>query len=280
MSCKLPYPRDKFRYDFFVKESNQHQAKMELRTYLWLVNKYTKVGDTILDPMSGVGTVHLANIYGRRTVAIELMPDFVDLQTKNIWEMRNIPTRGLYTDRFKDIIHLPNDASPHPIILLGDCRSRLPLGKPVDAVIFSPPYGDLWAQSKGPKSKVEEEKNYNVGYGISQANVGNYKTYPHYLTAMEIIYRKCLESLKPGGVLVTVVKDYIRNAKRIYCSKDNLKACLNAGFVFEDWHLRDASMTSSPFSEKAKAQRIAAGKHTKELEVDREDIIVVRKPWK
>ena len=84
MSCKLPYPRDKFRYDFFVKESNQHQAKMELRTYLWLVNKYTEARDTILDPMSGVGTIHLANLYGRETVGVELMPDFVELQKRNI----------------------------------------------------------------------------------------------------------------------------------------------------------------------------------------------------
>ena len=163
-------------------------------------------------------------------------------------------------------------------VISGDCRANLPLDYLVDAVIFSPPYGDLWAQSKTPQSKVEKEKNYNVGYGVSAANVGNYKTYPHYLTAMEIIYRKCLESLKPGGILVTVVKDYVRNAKRIYCSKDNLKACLNAGFVFEDWHLRDASMTSSPFSVKARENRIKAGKHKPELDVDREDIIVVRKP--
>ena len=276
MSCTLPYPRDKFRYDFFVKESNQHQAKMELRTYLWLVNKYTEVEDTILDPMSGVGTIHLANIYGRHTVGVELMPNFVELQEKNIEFRRNIPF-SKFDERFEDVIGKHKIPGKYKIIQ-GDCRANLPPDYLVDAVIFSPPYGDLWAQSKTPQSKVEKEKNYNVGYGVSAANVGNYKTYPHYLTAMEIIYRKCLESLKPGGILVTVVKDYVRNAKRIYCSKDNLKACLNAGFIFEDWHLRDASMTSSPFSVKARENRIKAGKHKPELDVDREDILVVRKP--
>ena len=258
---------------------------MELRTYLWCVMKYTKTGDTILDPMSGVGTVHLATMLSRNSIGIELMPNFVDLQLQNISKFQ-------HTDAHQSLSDIINEITPFGVqagwelfpgigsyrILQGDCRRHLPLDKPVDAVIFSPPYGDLWTQSKGEKSKVELEKNYNVGYGLSDANVGNYKVYPQYLKAMEIIYGKCFDSLKPGGILVTVVKDYIKSARRVYCSADNLKVCCKVGFVPYEWHLRDTSVQNNPFSAGNRAKRIAAGKHNKELDIMAEDIIVVRRP--
>ncbi len=294
MSCVLDYPRDLLRYQYFVKDSNQHQAKMELRTYKWIVEKYTKPGDTILDPMSGVGTVHFANFMGRHSVAIELVPDFVELQRRNIGNMRELWTEGMFYDQFEswDIEYTPKNfytGLGTSTILEGDCRRFLPLQPPdiapigtkpplVDAVIFSPPYGSLWAFSTSNReSKIAKEKNYVVGYDDSDANVGNYPNYIHYLTAMKIIYGKCYETLRSGGVLVTVVKDYIHQGKRLLCSKDNLRLCLEVGFTPEDWHFRAAGQTTSPYAMANRAKRIAAGKHREELDIKYEDIIVMRK---
>lgn len=290
MSCILDYPRDLLRYHYFVKDSNTHQAKMELRTFKWIVEKYTKPGDTILDPMSGVGTVHFATFMGRHTVAIELVPDFVELQHRNIVNMNDLWYEGQFYEEFNSWDYKPERPS-EPLILEGDCRRHLPLADvgtihngiitdygPIDAVIFSPPYGNLWAFSASNReSKVAQEKNYVVGYDDSVANVGNYPNYIHYLTAMKIIYGKCYETLKPGGVLVTVVKDYIHQGRRLLCSKDNLRLCLEVGFTPEDWHFRAAGQTTSPFATANKAKRIAAGKHREELDIKFEDIIVVRK---
>jgi len=273
MTCTLDWARDSLRYKFFVRESNQHQAKMELRTYMWLVGKYTKEGDTILDPMSGTGTVHLANYAGRRTVGVEIMPEFVELQEKNILFMEDVfnNKKNLY----KQFGIEPTLPKRH-IILPGDCRRVLPLDYEVDAVIFSPPYGSLWKQSKAPQSQVNAEKNYNVGYGESDANIGNYNVYPKYLQAMRIVYEKCYQSLKPGGILVTVVKDYVTGGRRVPCSRDNLLQCVKAGFTFEDWHFRTTKI-ASPFSVKARKQREAKGNKRIDLNIGYEDIIVVKK---
>lgn len=281
MGETLPYPRDAYRYKLFVKDSNQHQAKMEIRTYIWLMNRYTNPGDTILDPMSGVGTVHLARWAQRNTIGIELMPNFVALQEQNLLEIAKAHGQG--KELFHEIGIKPEELEPevmgHPTILEGDCRALLPLETPADAVIFSPPYGTLWNSAKGDQTrKVMVEKNYNVGYGDSQANVGEYGTYPHYLIAMEIIYQKCFDSLKPGAPLVTVVKDYIQNKRRVYCSRDNLRLCLKVGFEFEDWHIRDASQTTNPFSVRHKEARARAGRDHAELDINREDLLVVRRP--
>lgn len=288
MSCMLDYPRDDLRYKYFIKESSEHQAKMELRTFQWLVRRLTKPGDTILDPMSGVGTVHFANFMGRHTVAVELVPRFVELQRKNVEYMTRLWSgQRLWPDMTG--FYIPDmewDTKLRPgqdqigvaHILEGDCRRWLPYSSPVDAVIFSPPYGSLWSfSSKERANKVNVEKNYVVGYDDSEANVGNLQNYTNYLTAMRIIYRKCWESLKVGGYLATVVKDYIDKGQRVLCSRDNLRCCVEAGFTFHEWHFRRADIQNNPYSARNKANRIAAGKHTADLDIGREDIIVVRK---
>ena len=101
----LDYQRDTLRYKYFVGESKEHQAKLELRTYEWLVEKYTEPGDIILDPMSGIGTVHFAASMGRSTIGIELSPRFAEIQRMNI-EMIRL-TAGIHADT---------------LVLEGDCR--------------------------------------------------------------------------------------------------------------------------------------------------------------
>jgi len=275
----LPYPRDALRYKYFVRESNQHQAKMELRTFKRLVEMFTKPGDTILDPMSGVGTVHFAKYMGRNSIAVEIVPGFVELQRMNLESLEKVFQTGNFFRDFDSFGWDSTDNTGTHTILEGDNRRFLPLDNPVEAVIFSPPYGSLWSFSaKGRESKVSQEKNYVVGYDDNPQNIGNMKNYRQYLTAMKIVYQKCLQSLVPGGILVTVVKDYIQGGKRIPCSTDNLRMCIQAGLIPYMWLYRDASQTSSPFQVKARKERIEAGKHNPELDILLEDILVFKTP--
>ena len=254
MSCTLPYPRDNLRYKYFTKESNQHQAKMELRTFLWAVDKYTRIGQTILDPMAGTGTVHIAEMLGRFTTSIEVVPEFQALIEANWQHLLGIEftKESLQTDfpfLTDEAIAQAFDFSGNmiPKFLKGDSRRLLPVSPLVDAVIFSPPYGNLWA-AKSKTSKIEEEKNYRVGYNEHVQNIGNAKNYMSYLVSMKLIYKGCFESLKPGGIIVSVVKDYIQKGDRVLCSRDNLRVMMEVGFLPEDWHYRDASTTNNPFS--------------------------------
>ena len=276
----LEWPRDNLRYKYFVKDSSEHQAKMELRTYKWAVTNYTEPGDLILDPMSGVGTVHFANFMGRESVGVEIVPRFAELQEINRDFMMDLfHKEEFYRDDMGEWDFKPDNPSDHSI-LLGDCRRHLPLSdRFADACIFSPPYGGLWAfNSKTRSSKVMEEKNYRVGYDDNLANVGNLANYTAYLAAMKTIYERCFASLKSGAPLVSVVKDYIQNGRRVPCSKDNLRLCIQAGFLPEAWHFRDASQQNNPFIAGNRKKRIAAGKHKPELDINAEDVLVVRKP--
>jgi modification methylase len=257
----LDFPRDNLRYQYFARESNQHQAKLEIRTFEWLVEEYTKIGEEILDPMSGIGTVHWAATMGRSTIAIEISPEFAEIQRTNIKKLDE--TRGIN--------------GPH-LILEGDCRRFLPMtpGGIRRSIIFSPPYGDLWKKSAGPKSKFMEEKHINIGYDLQDANVGNITNYPVYLIAMKEIYRLCNQSLRIGELLIIVTKDYVKGGERVHITKDNIMVCHQVGFLTVDWHQRYTD--PKLFQIKARENRVAKGLIYKpELDIDFEDLVVLEK---
>ena len=270
----LDYQRDTLRYKYFVEESKEHQAKLEIRTYQWLVEKYTEPGDVILDPMSGIGTVHVAASMGRSTIGIELSPRFVEIQRMNIERLRE--TVGIHADT---------------LVLEGDCRRYLPWPLPglepsimgdfptVDCIIFSPPYADI--EKSGTTTGFvdpttgEKIKAGGFGYSDQQANVGNITIYPLYLNAMRNIYRICNRSLKVGQYLISVCKDKVERNERVYISKDNVRMGIETGFTLEDWHIRNAGKsirTAVP-----KKRRVEKGIDRPELEILNEDLLILRK---
>lgn len=75
---ELTFPNDvKFRKKRFTPECFAHPAKMSCLMLLWIVGKYTKPGEVILDPMAGIGTTMLASSLGRDVVLVELEEKFV-----------------------------------------------------------------------------------------------------------------------------------------------------------------------------------------------------------
>ena len=62
----------KHRKDWFTGVSFSHPAKMSLPLQLWIIENYTRAGETILDPMAGSGTILVACSLGRNVIAVEL----------------------------------------------------------------------------------------------------------------------------------------------------------------------------------------------------------------
>jgi DNA modification methylase len=262
----LDFPRDTERFKYFHRDSAEHPAKLELRTLRWLIERYSKPGETVMDPMSGIGSVHIGATMGRNTVGCELSPRFAEIQRLNIEKLQT--EQGF-----------PNDSTA--TLLEGDCRRNLPLTYPVDAVIFSPPYGSVQkaGTTTGFKDQATGEKVWGQDFGYSEqdANVGNIANYPLYLLAMREIYRLCHDSLRSGGIMVSVVKDYILKRERIYCSKDNARMAVEVGFQLVDWHLRNAPINPLTQGSHIK-RRVAAGTDRQELHIEVEDLLVLQKP--
>lgn len=306
---------------FFVKESVRHPAKMNLLLLRFLLETYTKEGETVVDPMAGIGsTIVLASLLGRNGVAVELEPKFCDMIRGNIektskeaWfrpkgrmaciqgdsrefskllaESEAIISSPPYGNRLADVAIKDMDpqrmgyrqaisivtSPPYEGSLSGDkdgpgaTSINNPSGfkassdpgytlettwternKP-EAVVTSPPFGP--SQKGGGIYKkgyvgVRRGKVYldpglpeRQGHPLSDdpdnidnmpyVNIGNMKG-GDYLSAMQRVYEECFKVLKPGGIMVLVVRNFVRNFKLIRLDQDTIQICEAAGFKLKE----------------------------------------------
>ena len=117
--------------------------------------------------------------------------------------------------------------------------SELPYGE-VDSIITSPPYtsGGHHADQTGTwggqaQSLTQEQANY----GQSDGQIGNLKE-TSYLEAMYQVYFQCFKVLKDGGLMILVVKNFLRQGKEIPLDADTISLCEKCGFTLIERHHR------------------------------------------
>jgi len=147
---------------FFHSESVMHPAKANLNMLRWIIERYTKEGDVVLDPMAGTGSTGIIACYlNRKAILIDLEQKFVDMMTKNI-------------ERFKKACRFWKVKRPTPVAMQGDSRQLSNILCKVDSIIFSPPYEKTVTQGKGilrrESSFGGQSKN---GYSRDEDNIGN-----------------------------------------------------------------------------------------------------------
>ncbi len=106
----------------------------------------------------------------------------------------------------------------------------------VDAVITSPPYeGSMDGGSRHTKGGIPQRdlkmKRLGSYDTTNTANIGNLYS-DSYMAAMLQVYRECHRVLKPHGLMVLVLKNFIRDRKIVRLDEDTLKLCEKAGFSF------------------------------------------------
>jgi len=144
----------KERKQWFTAESFAHPAKMSLPLELWLIEKYTKPGDVILDPMAGIGTILVGATLGRNIICVELEDKFCKIMEANLGKiMQKGPQMGCKMGRVG--------------IIQGDARNLE--GLLVDKIITSPHYGIPATSQESSKNEIESR----IARGIKGAVVKN-----------------------------------------------------------------------------------------------------------
>ena len=133
----------KHRDKYFSAGSFAHPAKMMLPLQRWLIEKYSKPGDVILDPMAGQGTLLISCTMGRHVIMVELESKFVQMQNDNWTKIQTLGPEMGYS-------------MGTATILQGDAR-KLP-GVLADVVITSPPYADTAARDRSKEASYDREK--------------------------------------------------------------------------------------------------------------------------
>ncbi len=132
----LPKVSSKKAHEFaYCPESFEHPAKMDVVLCRKVLKEYTKPGDMVLDPMTGIGTTLVeAALMGRDAIGVELESRFVKATKRNIGllkKRRTLKRKG------------------KAVVIKGDSRklSKI-LREKADVAVFSPPFADKTIQKK------------------------------------------------------------------------------------------------------------------------------------
>lgn len=109
--------------------------------------------------------------------------------------------------------------------------ASLPAGR-LDGAVTSPPFEDRNACSD-PKYRSNRKNGGGTihhEYGNAEGQIGN-DSKETYWEAMRAVYGSCFLAIKPGGVLVVVVKDYVAKKQRVCLCDDTCRLLEFCGFV-------------------------------------------------
>jgi 16S rRNA G966 N2-methylase RsmD len=237
-----------YRKSLFPEEAGEHIARANVYLVEEIIKYVSEPGDTLLDIMAGSGTIMVGALTGRRVICIEIEKDYQDTIVKGIDKLDSIKpgVRNLIT------------------LIPGDANVILPIPG-INHIIFSPPYAQIMKMSK-PTGIQAEMYSKGATYQRTEGNVGKLNTFL-YNQKMERIYKKCFDSLVPGGTMTVIIKDYIQDQKRVYISDWVMQSCSNIGFQLKDWFKWDAPGTFFHNFREARGENI----------VTEEEIIILEK---
>jgi len=181
-----------------------HPAVFPIEIPYRLIRMFSFVGETVLDPFSGMATSGKAAIKTDRIYqGFETNKDFYDESLKRLSEFYKV--EGID----KPVFDIQNSSS---------CNMSFVEDNSVGIVVTSPPY---WNKAD---------------YGEFEGNIGNYDFYDDFLDEMSKVFRECYRVLMPGRKMCVVTANVNQNTKEyglltIPIASDMTKALQKTGFV-------------------------------------------------
>jgi len=214
----LTFARDHHlrRHLGFAEATFEHKAKLNLNWLAWLLNEHTDPGSVVLDPMAGTGSILLAALNQHPTLAGDVEGYWSRLLNRNALRIRrrHLIVAPILTARW-DAARLPfPDAS-------------------LDAIVTSPPYFDLFSNWNRKQANYLDGRHVGpngLSYGDHARQIGNLHVYEDYLRAMRIVYLECRRILRPGGKLLLILGNKIREKRVVPVTEDTRALVVANGF--------------------------------------------------
>jgi len=248
----IKFPADsEYRKRMFPPEVNTHPAKANVYLVQSIIEYVSEEGQVLIDIMAGTGTLMVGALIGREVICVEISEMFHALQVAAVDKLENIAP-GI---------------SEHIVLINMPCQQYLPIPNLADHIIFSPQYATIM------HTKGTDKWNVDTGYAFAEYSKSplNLGTMTDFIWGyeMELIYKKCYDTLKPNGSMTLIVKDHIEKGHRVQLVQKAIDASVSAGFSHNpDEHFKWAA-PGMPYT----AARRAKGIET----VDDESIVVLRK---
>lgn len=177
----------------------EHPAPFSFQDVGRLINFFTKEGQHVLDPFSGVAsTLKACALLGRNGCGIELVTRYCDLSKKR-----------LKTEIPKDILKQTEQK-----IINGNALKKITHfeDNSFDFIVTSPPY---WNILNKVDHKVKQERIRNgldIKYSNNQQGIENIESYPDFLEVLSRFFEDCSRILKPKKYLCIIVSDFRHRA--------------------------------------------------------------------
>jgi len=215
---------------YFCTESIMHPARANLFLLYYLIRRYTKEGETVLDCMAGTySTCIIASLLGRPSIGAEYEQKFYE------WGLKN-----------RELLEKSGDGKAPIVVIKGDSRflSEILQAK-CDIALFSPPY----ASEQCISTERDQTEYFRMVGGIGHTkhirkylyqkdeNIANL---PYgakggtYLQAMQKIYQECFKVLRLGGLMVLIVRPFIRSRQVVDLPYHTWLLCKQAGFKLKE----------------------------------------------
>jgi DNA modification methylase len=184
-----------------------HPAKFPEELAMDFIQFFTKIGQTVLDPMLGTGSTLLAcAATGRNGIGIELQEKYASIALQRV--------KVLSEQKKFDTGH--NGLRVNLRVILGDARDIQEIvSGSVDYCITSPPYWDMLLQKGFETQRKRRAKKLDVYYSEDPRDLGNFNNYDTFLEELVTIYERVSNVLKPGGYMTIVVKN-IKKGNKVY----------------------------------------------------------------
>ena len=186
-----------------------------------LIQMFSFVGDTILDPFIGTGTTCIeANKLARHAIGVDINQDFIDLAHNRIHDQKS--DLLFETIDYKSTLHL---ADARRIDKISDSS--------IDLVVTHPPYWNCVQISE-----IEDDL----------SNCGN-DSYEYFLLQMKLVIQECFRTLKPDRVAAFMVGDIMRKVDDVTqlfpFHADLINLGRQVGFIPWDIYIVETKMRNS-----------------------------------
>jgi hypothetical protein len=183
----------------YLPRSNAHPARMLPALARHAIQRYSRPGDLVVDPMCGIGTTLVEAIHlGRDAVGVELEPRWAELAERNLARAMGGGATGIGSVTQGDARQLPR-------LLAGQLDGGAAL------VLTSPPYGS-WAHGRVHAGRgAGKVQKWNATYATrtSRANLATAGE-AALLDGMVEILAASIKVLCPGGLVVLTARPWRR----------------------------------------------------------------------
>lgn len=255
----------------YLPSAIAHPAKMLPAIAAHAITQYSAKGDTILDPMCGIGTTLVEAIHlGRNALGVEYESRWAHLARANLAHARAQGATGT-----GHVIH--GDARTLTRLVNDEHRGTVAL------VLTSPPYGAathghiLASRNSGQPGVTK----FDHRYGTDRGNLAN-ATLDNLLEGFTAILTQCAALLRPGGTVAVTTRPWRQHGELIDLPSAVIAAGQRAGLLPVERcvallaGIRDGQLVARPSFFQLKNIRDARAAGVPLSLIVHEDVVVLR----